>query len=139
MWPLDRPPYDHRDWWVRKAAAWVSRLLPPEAGQAVPELHVRPRAAGRVAWRWMHASLNARGRDLGTLSMSSVISREQLDGILPDTDIDQLRALDGGGRHDHAAGGHRAPAGGAACGRDDAAPEVASMIRCAGLRAYRYT
>src|SRR5699024_10969092 len=75
MWPLDLPPYDHRDWWARKAAAWVSRLLPPEAGQAVPELHVRPRAAGRVAWRWMHASLNARGRDLGTLSMSAVISR----------------------------------------------------------------
>lgn len=93
MWPLDLPPYDHRDWWAQHAAAWTSMLLPPEAAQAVPELHTHPRAAGRVAWRWMSASLDARGRDTGTLAMSRVIPAGHLNGLLGDEDIAMLRAL----------------------------------------------
>lgn len=93
-WPLDLPPHDHRDWWARRAAAWCSALLPPEAATAVPELHVHPRAAGRVAWRWMHASLDARGRDMHTLAMSRVIPPGELDGLLAGEDIAMLRALD---------------------------------------------
>lgn len=92
-WPLDLPPYDHRDWWARHAAAWASMLLPPEASTAVPELHTHPRAAGRIAWRWMHASLDARGRDMHTLAMSAVIPASDLDGLLGDGDAAMLRAL----------------------------------------------
>lgn len=93
-WPLDLPPHDPGDWWAGKAAAWVSALLPPEVATAVPDLHVRPRAAGRVAWRWMHASLDARGRDMDTLAMSKVIPQGELDGLLSGDDVAMLRALD---------------------------------------------
>lgn len=93
-WPLDLPPPDPRDWWAGRAAAWVSALLPPEVATAVPDLHVRPRAAGRVAWRYMHASLDARGRDMGTLSMTAVIPASELDGLLDADDIAMLRALE---------------------------------------------
>lgn len=92
-WPQNLPAYDHGDWWAKSAAAWAASLLPPEITDAVGELHVRPRAAGRVAWRWMHASLDARGRDVGMLSMSRVVPAGLLEGILPADDIALLRAL----------------------------------------------
>jgi hypothetical protein len=92
--PTWLPPYDDSDRWARKAAAWAASLLPPEITRAVPELSTRPRAAGRVAWYWATATLAARGRDQETLSMSAVIPKGALDGILPDEDIALLRALE---------------------------------------------
>ncbi|MBV2364248.1 hypothetical protein [Streptomonospora nanhaiensis] len=92
-WPLELPPYDPADWWARRAAAWVAGLLPMEITRAVPELHVRPRAAGRVAWVWWQAVLAARGRDMAALSMSAVVPHGLLEGLLPDDDIALLRAI----------------------------------------------
>jgi hypothetical protein len=92
--PTWLPPYDDSDRWARRAAAWAASLLPPELTRAVPELATRPRAAGRVAWYWMLATLAARGRDQETLSMSAVIPCGALDGLLGEDDTAMLRALE---------------------------------------------
>ncbi|MFC7331375.1 hypothetical protein [Marinactinospora rubrisoli] len=92
-WPLGLPlPSDPS--WRRRAAAWVSHLLPGTVLTACPALTEHPRAAGRVAWVYWRAVQTARGRDeRGPLSMSAAIPADLLAGLLPEDDVALVRAL----------------------------------------------
>jgi hypothetical protein len=91
---IPAPPNPRATDYPRRVAAWVPRLIEPALLRAVPSLHDRPRAAGRVAWATTQAIIRARGLDEeGPLSMSAVIGPDLLAGLLPKEDIAHLRAL----------------------------------------------
>jgi hypothetical protein len=89
------PPHPRASDYRERVSAWVVQLLEPTLYQAVPALIDHPQAAGKVAQVTAQALINARGRDETDvpLSLSAVINRNLLDGLLPTDDIALLRNL----------------------------------------------
>jgi hypothetical protein len=89
------PPHPRASDYRQRVSAWVERLLEPALVQAVPALIEHPQAAGKVAQVTAQALITARGREEldVPLSMSAVIGRDLLDGLLPSDDLALLRSL----------------------------------------------
>jgi len=89
------PPGRHVSGYQRRVAAWVALLVDGPLLRAVPALAEYPRAAGRVAWRTTQALIRAHGtEDMGPIALSAVIPAHDLDGLLPEQDVQMLRALE---------------------------------------------